>query len=63
MTPLKLSPVDVVHHTGATLSQFSNLIASESDFGGYAGPVGSLVFIAFIILTLAPPLQPKQEEA
>ena len=39
------------------LSQFSQLVASEGDFGGYAGPAGSLLFIAAIIVTLAPPLE------
>ena len=37
------------------MKQFSNLVAAEMDFGGYAGPAGSLLFIAAIIVTLAPP--------
>ena len=31
--------------------------ANEMDFGGYAGPAGSLLFIAAIIVTLSPPLE------
>jgi hypothetical protein len=42
------------------LSQFSQTLAAEGDFGGYAGPAGSLLLIAFLILTLAPPLVAKE---
>eukprot|EP01040_Poterioochromonas_malhamensis_P017241 gene17241-19764_t len=61
-TSVNLSPMEVAEHSSTMVSQFSNLIAADTDFGGYAGPAGALVFIAFIILTLAPPLQPKQEQ-
>lgn len=40
-------------------TQFSQLLAAEGDFGGYAGPAGSLLLIGFLILTLAPPLAEK----
>jgi hypothetical protein len=42
------------------LSKFSQLCAADTDFGGYAGPAGSLLLIAFLILTLAPPLEQKE---
>jgi hypothetical protein len=36
------------------------MLASESDFGGYAGPAGSLILIGVLILALAPPLASKE---
>ena len=51
-----MSPVDMAVESTNFMSQFSQLVASESDFGGYAGPAGSLVFIGILILTLSPPL-------
>ena len=56
-----MSPVDVAVEATNTISQFSNMLATESDFGGYTGPAGSLLLIGFLILTLAPPLAPKDE--
>ena len=52
-------PVEVVTEASNILTQFSQVLASESDFGGYAGPAGSLVLIGALILTLSPPLAPK----
>jgi len=55
-----MSPAEVVTEQAPVLmSQFSQVLASEGDFGGYAGPVGSLLLIASIILVLAPPLAAK----
>jgi len=58
--PLKMSPTDVAVEATNALSSFSNIIASESDFGGYAGPAGSLILIGLLIVALAPPLAPKR---
>ena len=56
-----MSPSEVVaEQAPALLNQFSQVLAAENDFGGYAGPAGSLLFIAAIILVLAPPLASKQ---
>ena len=55
-TTNKMSPMDVIAESSTFLTQFSQLVASETDFGGYAGPAGSLVFIGILILTLSPPL-------
>lgn len=63
MTSANMAPVDAVVETTNTLSQFSTLIAGESDFGGYVGPAGSLILIATLILSLAPPLKPKDNES
>lgn len=60
-TKVAMSPVDVAVEATNTISQFSNMLATESDFGGYTGPAGSLLLIGFLILTLAPPLAPKDE--
>lgn len=57
-----MSPMDVAVESTSMLSQFSQMLASESDFGGYAGPAGSLLLIGFLILSLAPPLADKNEE-
>ena len=58
-----MTPTDVAVQATSTLSQFtSNLIAAETDFGGYAGPAGSLLLIGFLILTLAPPLASKDSD-
>jgi hypothetical protein len=54
-----MAPADVAVQTVDFMSQFSQLVAADSDFGGYAGPAGSLLLIGFLILTLAPPLEPK----
>lgn len=58
---LSMSPADVTEQVPAVISQFSQVLAAEGDFGGYAGPAGSLLFIAAIILVLAPPLAAKQQ--
>ena len=59
---LSMSPVEVISvQAPALLSQFSTVLASEMDFGGYAGPAGSLLFIGALILVLAPPLASKQQ--
>ena len=55
----QLGPV-VAEQAPALMNQFSQVLAAENDFGGYAGPAGSLLFIAAIILVLAPPLASKQ---
>eukprot|EP01031_Cornospumella_fuschlensis_P034931 gene34931-42302_t len=60
-TPAFMSPMDVAVDTTNAMSHFSNLVAAESDFGGYVGPAGSLLLIAFLILTLAPPLAEKNK--
>jgi hypothetical protein len=54
--------VETATHAVNHVAQFSNLLAEEADFGGYAGPAGSLLFIAAIITTLAPPLANPEEE-
>lgn len=54
-----MSPADVIIDTTNVLSQFSQTLAAEGDFGGYAGPAGSLLLIGFLILSLAPPLAEK----
>ena len=58
VTTTHLSPLDIATATESSsiLTQFSQLVASEADFGGYAGPAGSLIFIGILILTLSPPL-------
>lgn len=56
-----MSPMDIAVDTTNVMSQFSNIVAAESDFGGYVGPAGSLLLIAFLILTLAPPLAEKNQ--
>jgi hypothetical protein len=55
-----MSPTDVVIDTTDVLSKFSTSLAAVEDFGGYAGPAASLIFIGFLILVLAPPLAPKE---
>ena len=57
----QMSPVDMAVESTNFMSQFSQLVASESDFGGYAGPAGSLIFIGILILTLSPPLADKDQ--
>jgi hypothetical protein len=58
-----MSPVDAAVEASNVMTQFSSqLVAAETDFGGYAGPAGSLLLIAFLILTLAPPLAEKQQD-
>ena len=54
-----MSPTDVAVEATNVLSQFSQILAEETDFGGYAGPAGSLIFIGILILTLSPPLAEK----
>jgi hypothetical protein len=56
-----MSPVEAAVEATNVLSQFSQTLAAESDFGGYAGPAGSLALIGFLILVLAPPLAPKEK--
>jgi hypothetical protein len=63
MTSANMAPIDAVVEGSSALSQFSQLIAGESDFGGYVGPAGSLVLIAALILTLAPPLKAKNMDS
>ena len=55
-----MAPTDVAVESTNMLSQFSQLLSFESDFGGYAGPAGSLILIGILILALAPPLAPKE---
>lgn len=56
-----MAPVaDAAVQVSSVLSQFSQTIAAEGDFGGYAGPAGSLILIGFLILSLAPPLAEKE---
>lgn len=55
-------PVEAVVEASNTFSQFSQLLAAEADFGGYAGPAGSLLLLGFLILTLAPPLATKDQD-
>ena len=57
----QMTPVDMAVESTNFMSQFSQLVASESDFGGYAGPAGSLIFIGILILTLSPPLADKDQ--
>ena len=56
ITVPRMSPADIAVESSSLLTHFSQLIASESDFGGYTGPAGSLIFIGILILTLSPPL-------
>ena len=58
---LRMSPVDMAIEASNVLSGFSQVLAEEGDFGGYAGPAGSLIFIGILILSLAPPLKAKEE--
>jgi hypothetical protein len=58
MIPAELA----VQSTSNVIGQFSQFLATESDFGGYAGPAGSLILIGFLILTLAPPLAEKDNQ-
>jgi hypothetical protein len=44
------------------LSQFSNVIAAEGDFGGYTGPAASLILIGALIVVLAPPLASPDQD-
>lgn len=57
-----MSPSDVAVEASSVLSQFSQTLAAEGDFGGYAGPAGSLILIGILILSLAPPLKSKTDE-
>jgi hypothetical protein len=54
-----MSPADVVVEASNVLTQFSQTLAADTDFGGYAGPAGSLALIGVLILALSPPLAPK----
>ncbi len=58
---MNMSPTDVAVEATNVLSKLSQTLASESDFGGYAGPAGSLILIGVLILALAPPLAPKEK--
>ena len=57
-----MAPSEVAMEASNILTQFSQIIASESDFGGYTGPAGSLILIGALILTLSPPLAPKETD-
>eukprot|EP00595_Chromulina_sp_UTEXLB2642_P001460 CAMPEP_0196765582 /NCGR_PEP_ID=MMETSP1095-20130614/9815_1 /TAXON_ID=96789 ORGANISM="Chromulina nebulosa, Strain UTEXLB2642" /NCGR_SAMPLE_ID=MMETSP1095 /ASSEMBLY_ACC=CAM_ASM_000446 /LENGTH=98 /DNA_ID=CAMNT_0042123863 /DNA_START=44 /DNA_END=340 /DNA_ORIENTATION=+ len=61
MKPLKMTSEVAVEATNA-ITQFSQTLAAEGDFGGYAGPAGALIFIGIIILTLSPPLAAKSND-
>ena len=49
-----------VQASSNVLTQFSQALAFETDYGGYAGPAGSLIFIGVLILFLSPPLAAKE---
>lgn len=53
-------PETAIETTTNILTQFSQMLAEESDFGGYTGPAGSLLLIGALIVALAPPLAPKE---
>ena len=53
-------PAEIAVDAASSLSQFSQLLSAEGDFGGYAGPAGSLLLIGFLILSLSPPLAQKE---
>ena len=56
-----MSVADVaVQASSSALTQFSQALAFETDYGGYAGPAASLIFIGVLILFLSPPLAEKQ---
>jgi hypothetical protein len=55
-----MSPADVAVEATNMFTQVSQLLANENDFGGYAGPAGSLILIGALIVALAPPLAPKE---
>lgn len=57
-----MAPTEVAMEASNILTQFSQILANESDFGGYAGPAGSLILIGALILTLSPPLAPKETD-
>lgn len=57
-----MSPADVAVEATNVLSQFSQVLAAESDYGGYAGPAGSLILIGILILSLSPPLATKDQD-
>ena len=57
-----MAPTEIAVEATNVLSQFSQVLATESDFCGYAGPAGSLLLIGFLILTLSPPLAEKNVE-
>ncbi len=60
MVPVE-AVVEGVSQTTNVLAQFSQVLAAESDFGGYVGPAGSLIFIGAMIVTLAPPLSTGED--
>jgi hypothetical protein len=58
---MKMSVADVaVQASSSALTQFSQALAFETDYGGYTGPAASLIFIGVLILFLSPPLAEKQ---
>mmetsp|Transcript_20485 Transcript_20485/g.29372 ORF Transcript_20485/g.29372 Transcript_20485/m.29372 type:complete len:97 (-) Transcript_20485:147-437(-) len=59
---LSMAPEEVAVQATNVLTQFSQVLSAETDFGGYAGPAGSLLLIGFLILTLSPPLAQKNAE-
>ena len=62
LSQAQMSPSDVAIEATNVLSQFSQVLATESDYGGYAGPAGSLILIGILILSLAPPLATKDQD-
>ena len=57
-----MAPTEIAVEATNVLSQFSQILATETDYGGYAGPAGSLLLIGILILTLSPPLAEKNAE-
>ena len=62
LSQAQMSPSDVAVEATNVLSQFSQVLATESDYGGYAGPAGSLILIGILILSLSPPLATKDQD-
>jgi hypothetical protein len=60
--PVNMAPTDMAIETTNFLSQFSNVIAAEGDFGGYTGPAASLILIGALIVVLAPPLASPDQD-
>jgi hypothetical protein len=57
---VNMAPADIVIDSTNVLSHVSQTLAAEGDYGGYAGPAGALLLLAFLILSLAPPLSVKE---
>ena len=63
MCQLNLTPDQVLVESANGIAQVSQLlsyVAHETDFGGYAGPAGSLLLLGFLIVSLAQPLDEAQ---